>query len=344
MQLKAEQLDAHLARGLLPLYAIVSDEHLLALEAVDKIRAAARAAGYGEREVIHADARTDWSGVLAASQSMSLFGDRKLLEIRLPSGKPGKDGSQALQTYAAQTSADTLTLITLPRLDRAAKESAWFSALERAGASLEIPVVERAQLPGWIGARLATQGQSADRETLAWIADRVEGNLLAAHQEIQKLALLAPPGKLAMEDVQDAVLNVARYDVFKLNEAMLAGDVARLARMLDGLRAEGEAAPLVLWAIAEEIRTLARIQAGLAKRMPLPNLLQQYRVWGARQRLMEPALKRLAAHQGALDRALQRAAELDKMVKGLRIAESSGDEWNELFQLAERIAAPRGIS
>jgi DNA polymerase-3 subunit delta len=340
VQLKIEQLGAHLNKGLAALYTISSDEPLLALETADKLRAAARAAGYAEREVLHVDARTDWSTVLAASQSMSLFGDRKLLEIRLPTGKPGKDGSQALQDYAARVSPDTLTLIALPRLDRQAKESAWFTALDRAGVVFDIPVVERAQLPAWIGARLAAQEQSADRACLEWIADRVEGNLLAAHQEIQKLALLHPPGALSLEAVQDAVMSVARYDVFKLNEAMLAGDLARLARMLEGLRAEGEAAPLVLWAIAEEIRTLARLASGLEKRTPLPNLMQQLRIWGPRQRLVEPALKRLAAHPGALDAALQRAAELDKMVKGLRIAFTSGDEWNELLLLARRIAQP----
>jgi DNA polymerase-3 subunit delta len=200
---------------------------------------------------------------------MSLFGDKKLIELRIPGGKPGKDGSAALQSYAKDLNPDNLTLITLPKLDWQTAKAAWVGSLQQAAVYIEIPNVERAALPGWIGMRLSAQNQSADRQSLDFIADRVEGNLLAAHQEIQKLGLLYEPGKLTFEQVQDAVLNVARYDVFKLSEAMLAGNPARLVRMLEGLKGEGEALPLVLWAVSEEIRTLLKLKSGLAQGRPL---------------------------------------------------------------------------
>src|SRR3954468_20370534 len=208
MQLRRDALEAHLAKGLAPLYVITSDEHLLALEAADRIRKAARAQGLSEREVLVVERGFKWGELLAANQSQSLFGDRKLIELRIPTGKPGKDGGQALQEYAAGLHPDNVTLITLPKLDWATQKSAWVTALQQASMFIDIPLVERAQLPAWIGTRLAAQQHSADRQSIDFIADRVEGNLLAAHQEIQKLALLYPEGKLSFEQVQDAVLNV----------------------------------------------------------------------------------------------------------------------------------------
>ena len=316
MQLRADALDAHLGKAPAPLYVITSDEHLLALEAADKIRRAARAHGYSEREVLSVERSFKWGELLAANQALSLFGDKKLIELRIPSGKPGKDGGAALQDYAKKLSPDNLTIITLPKLDWATQKAAWVGALQQAAVYIDIPLVERAQLPNWIVARLAAQGQSAERASIDFIADRVEGNLLAAHQEILKLGLLHAPGKLSGEQVQDAVLNVARYDVFKLSEAMLAGEPARLVRMLEGLKGEGEALPLVLWAVAEEIRTLLKLKAGMEQGRQLGILLKEYRIWGPRERLMEPALRRLKL--ATLQSALHQAAQIDKMVKGLR--------------------------
>lgn len=336
MQLRADALDAQLAKSLAPLYVIASDEHLLALEAADKIRKAARAQGCTEREVLVVERYFKWGELSAANQSQSLFGDRKLIELRIPSGKPGKEGGQALQDYVADLNPDNVTLITLPKLDWQTQKSAWVAALQRSAAYIEIPLVERAQLPAWIGARLAAQQQSADRSSLDFIADRVEGNLLAAHQEIQKLALLHPPGKLSFEQVQDAVLNVARYDVFKLNEAMLAGDSARLVRMIEGLKGEGEALPLVLWAMAEEVRTLLKLKAGSAQGKPVGMLMKEMRIWGPRERLMEPALRRLTL--GVLEEALREAAQVDRIVKGLRAKGFAGDAWDALLQLGLKLA------
>jgi DNA polymerase-3 subunit delta len=336
MQLRLDALDAHLSKSLAPLYVIASDEHLLALEAADKIRKTARAQGLSEREVLVVERSFKWGELLAANQSQSLFGDRKLIELRIPTGKPGKDGGQALQEYASALSPDNVTLITLPKLDWATQKAAWVGTLQQAGVYIEIPLVERAQLPTWIGMRLSAQHQSADKQSIDFIADRVEGNLLAAHQEIQKLALLHPEGKLCFEQVQDAVLNVARYDVFKLNEAMLAGDAARLVRMIDGLKGEGEALPLVLWAMAEEIRILLKLKAGAAQGKAIGMLLKEYRIWGPRERLMEPALRRLTLT--ALESALQEAAQIDKMVKGLRAKTFAGDAWDALLQLGLKIA------
>jgi len=332
MQLRIDALDAHVAKPLAQLYVITSDEHLLALEAADKIRAAARRQGYTERDVLSVERSFKWGELLAANQELSLFGDKKMIELRIPTGKPGKDGGAALQSYAKNLSPDNLTLITLPKLDWATQKAAWVASLQQAAVYIDIPNVERAQLPAWISQRLAAQGQSAERASIDFIAERVEGNLLAAHQEIQKLGLLHEPGKLSYEQVQDAVLNVARYDVFKLSEAMLAGDPARLVRMLEGLKGEGEALPLVLWAVSEEIRTLLKLKAGMAQGRPLGALMKEMRIWGPRERMMEPALRRVSLP--LLEKALQEAAQVDKMIKGLRAKSHAGDAWDALLQLA----------
>ncbi|HEV3430053.1 MAG TPA: DNA polymerase III subunit delta [Paraburkholderia sp.] len=355
MQLRLDALEPHLARGMAGLYVVYGDEHLLAQEACDRIRASARAAGFTDRSVFTVERGFDWSALLGASQSMSLFGDRQLVELRIPSGKPGKEGADALKTLAASAKAsanpDVLTLITLPRLDAATQKSAWFTALSDSGAAIKIDPVERAALPNWIGQRLAQQGQRVapgedGRRALQFVAERVEGNLLAAHQEIQKLGLLYPQGVLSFEQIHDAVLNVARYDVFKLNEAMLTGDVGRLTRMLDGLEGEGEAAVLVLWAVVEEVRTLLRIKRGVAAGKPLAVLLRENRVWGPRERLIGPALSRLS--EATLERGLALAARLDRQVKGLS-GQARGDwrnalppdAWDGLFELAMTVAEPR---
>ncbi|MEY8878345.1 MAG: DNA polymerase III subunit delta [Leptothrix sp. (in: b-proteobacteria)] len=338
MQLRADQLRAALQRGLKPLYVIHGDEPLLAQEAGDAIRAAARAAGHSERSVhTVAGAHFDWSGLLGEAMAMSLFADRRLIEIRIPSGKPGKDGSEALQRYAAQLPDDTVTVLTLPRLDRTQLGSAWFTALDGAGVSVRVEPIERRALPQWIAQRLAAQDQQvedgeAGQRCLAFFADRIEGNLLAAHQEISKLALLHPPGVLTFEQIESAVLNVARYDVFKLGEAVLAGQVARALRMLEGLQAEGEAAVLVHWTLSEDLRALARVHAALQRGQPLPMALREARVWGNKEKLFERLAPALDAPRMA---ALLAAAHVcDGIVKGLRAPQWPSDPWQALQRLA----------
>ncbi len=337
MQVRADQLAPHLAKGLSPLYTVWGDEPLLAQEAGDAIRAAARAAGCTERQVhTVAGAHFDWSSLLGASQAMSLFAERQLIEIRIPGGKPGKDGSDALQRYCEQLSDDVVTLVQLPRLDRTQQGSAWFGALDAHGVTVRVDPVERKALPQWIAQRLAAQGQRVQggeegQRTLAFFADRVEGNLLAAHQEIQKLALLYPTGELAFEQIEAAVLNVARYDVFKLGEAVLAGQVARALRMLEGLQAEGEAAVLVHWTLAEDIRALKRVRDAVSGGKPLPMALRENRVWGVKERLFERAVPLLTDNGLA---ALVEAAQVcDGLVKGLRHPDWPLDAWEALRRL-----------
>src|SRR5256885_1281329 len=249
--LRLEQLEAHLARELKSLYAIHGDEPLLALEAADAIRARARASGFWERVVLAAERGFDWGELAASAASRSLFGDRRLVELRLAAAKPGADGAEAIEAYCRRLPPDTLTLVTLSRLDKAGQGSPWFRALEREGTVVNVFPVERARLPAWIAARLAQQKQRANPETLQFLADCVEGNLLAAHQEIQKLALLLPAGEIDFDAVRKAVMSVARYDALKLAEAMLSGERLRLARLLEGLRGEGEGLPPRAWVIAE---------------------------------------------------------------------------------------------
>ena len=333
MQLRAEELERHLSRSLADLYVIHGDEPLQSIEAADAIRAAARAKGYAEREVLSVERGFDWNQLAVSGASLSLFSSKKLIELRIPGGKPGTEGAAAIVQYCSTPAPDVLTIVTLPKLDRRAQDTAWWKALTRNGVLINTFQVERAQLPQWIAARLARQKQKADRETLQFLADSVEGNLLAAHQEIQKLGLLFPPGELAFDPVCSAVLNVARYDAFKLNEAMLSGDKARLARMLDGLKSEGEAPPKILWVLAEEIRAVAKVQAGMALGEDLQQLYRNNRVWGGvRQQLVTEAARRLKS--AALAQALRHAARIDRTVKGL----ARGDVWDELLQLCLRFA------
>lgn len=351
MQLRADQLAQHLKQatqrgGLKPIYTVWGDEPLQAMEAGDALRAAARAAGYTERQVhTVSGAHFQWDMLLGASQAMSLFADRQLIEIRIPSGKPGKDGSDALQRYcngpAAEPGGDVITLVQLPRLDRQQQQSAWFMALDQAGVTVRVDPIERKALPGWIAQRLAAQGQRAEDgeaglHALNIFADRVEGNLLAAHQEIQKLALLYPAGELSAEQIEGCVLRVARFDVFKLSEAVLSGQVARTLRMLDGLESEGEAAVLVHWALADDIRALQRVKAALSSGKPLPLALREARVWGVKERLFERLAPSLS--EATLAAWVQAAHVCDGLVKGLKHPDWPQDPWAGLRRLALMMA------
>ncbi|WP_018610288.1 DNA polymerase III subunit delta [Uliginosibacterium gangwonense] len=333
--LRPEQLPQHLERELAPLYVLHGDEPLLVIEAADLIRAAARKQGVTEREVLVVTQGFKWNQFGLASGNLSLFGDLKLIDLRIPTGKPGREGGEALQRTAKELDphGGVITLISLPQLDWAARKQAWFVAIAEAGVTLECNAPDLAHLPQWIAGRLARQEQSAPREALIFIAEHVEGNLLAAHQEIQKLALLFGPGPLSLEQVADAVLNVARYDTEKLRTAVLEGDAVRCARLLDGLKGEGAAPPLVLWALTNEIRTLTNLRGAVDSGQPIDGAMRAERVFGPRQALCKRAIPRLKA--GVLRAALVHAARIDRMVKGL----GKGDIWDEFLQLALRVRA-----
>ncbi|NMM07597.1 DNA polymerase III subunit delta [Polaromonas sp.] len=349
MNLAPAQLSEHLQRGLKSLYTLHGDEPLLLQEFADALRAHARQHGYTERTVHSvAGAHFDWSEVLASGGSLSLFADKQIVEIRIPSGKPGKDGSVALQQIAERSQGDdsTLTLLLLPRLDSATSKGAWFGALESFGVTVKFDPIERRVLPQWIAQRLQLQGQRVaageeGQRTLQFFADRVEGNLLAAHQEIQKLGLLYPvksnggdasDGILGFDQVENAVLNVARYDVFKLSEAVLAGQALRVARMLDGLQSEGESEVLVHWALSEDIRSLKRVKDALQAGRPMPMALRENRVWGAKEKLFERVLPHIS--DSTLANLLHAAHKVDGIVKGLKQPDWPADGWQALHRLA----------
>jgi len=339
--LNAEQFLQQLqgpAPRLAPLYVVASDEPLLVTELADALRQATRRLGFSECKRFTLDARSDWSVPLAATQNISLFGDRVLVELHVPSGKPGKPGADALARLARMVHegqlSDTLVCIHLPRLDKTTRNTKWAQALFEAACSIDIPAITRAMLPAWIRQRLAAQQQSATPETLEWMADKVEGNLLAAHQEVLKLGLLYPEGEITHDQIAQAVLNVARYNVFGLRDAMLAGDGDKAVTMLVGLRSEGEALPLVLWAVGDEVRLLARLaQIDTAAQSAE---MRRQRVFGARETLLRQTLRRIPAqHWSAF---LQHAHDIDRLIKGLHVPGRLADPWEELMRLVLRVA------
>lgn len=333
MNLRPDQLSAHLEQSLAPLYILFGDEPLLVIEAADAIRAAAKTHGFDEREILIVDRSFRWEELTVAAGNMSLFGGRKLIDLRIPTGKPGRDGGDALQRYVAKLDTNTVTLITLPELDWAARKAVWFKTLMNAGAVLELNAPPRERLPAWISQRLARQEQSAPQDALDFIAEHVEGNLLAAHQEILKLGLLHPSGALTLDAVREAVLSVARYDIDALREAMLEGDPARCVRLVEALRAEGAAPPLVLWALATEIRTLAALATARDAGQSLDAAMKAERVFDKRRRAqLSNALPRL--RRGTLQTALLAAARIDRIVKGV----ADGDVWQEFILLMLRVS------
>ena len=324
MQITPEQLPAQLAKGFAPLYAVTGDEPLRALEAADAIRAAARARGFTDRKMFSVTQHFDWGGPKSELAGMSLFGDRVLVDVNIPNGKPGRDGGAALEELAGLAHADAALLISFPG-DWSTMKTAWCKALAEAGVLVESKSIDASALPAWLAERLKRQDQSADRATLEFIAEKVEGNLLAAHQELQKLALLHPSGAITLESVRAAVFNVARYDVFKLSEAWLAGDLVRFKRMLDGLEGEGEAPPLVLWAMADDVRTLAKLKRG-------------ENVWNKGPRLPAYERRARAINPRRIGEALKHAAAIDCLIKGLKPRELSDNVWEEFYRLGARLA------
>lgn len=343
---KSDALQVHLkslnsAASLKSLFIFSGDEPLLMMEAMDQLRATAKKMGYTDREVLVQERGFDWSALLSAGQTMSLFGDKRWVELRIPTGKPGRDGAEALKQFSTQIESqtigpegpDTIFCIILPKLDSKTKTSAWFCALDQAGMAIQLDALDRAQLPQWIAGRLKKQGQEVEsgpegQRALGFIAEQVEGNLIAAHQEIQKLGLLYPTGALTEDQIRSAILKVARYNVFELTEAILAGDLARLNRMLDGLKGEGEPLVLILWSVTEELRILSKLKAASDAGESVQNLMRSNRIWGNKERLYPMALKRVQPLR--LRRAMQVAAVLDRQAKGLHAAELPADPWDGL--------------
>ena len=337
MLIDSEQLGRQLERGLAPVYTVFGDEPLLAIEAADRIRASARDRGHTDREILFAESGFEWKQLWMSGASLSLFAEKRMLDIRIPNGSPGVEGGEAITKFAADLPPDTMTLFSLPKLDKRTRESRWFTALEAAGVAVQVQRVMPEALPRWLAGRLKTQGQDADPEALEFLALRVEGNLLAAHQEVRKLALLFPPGHIELAAIRSAVLDVSRFEVFDLGPALLKGEAARFVRMLEGLRGEAAGLPLVLWAVTEEIRTMIAVQGATAQGVPVTQALRELRVWGDRQKAMPQALRRMTGSR--LRDALRHAARIDRIIKGV----APGDPWDELCTLGLRIAAPEHL-
>lgn len=335
MRLRPDQLDGHLRQRLNPVYLLSGDEPLQIQEAADAIRAAARAQGFSERQVLHVESSFDWGLLAAEANALSLFAERKIIDLRIPSAKPGDKGSKALVEYTARPPEDNLLLITAGKLEREQQNSKWFKAIDGCGVVVQVWPLDHKALPGWIEQRLAARGLSATPEAVALLAERVEGNMLAAAQEVEKLAMLYGEGKLDVEAVRGAVADSSRYDVFELADAALAGDAARCARILEGLRGEGDEPVLILWALVREIRTLALISAAQANGTPLDALFSEHRIWDKRKPLFRAALGRHPARRW--QQLLRRAARTDRVCKGME----QGSPWDELLQLSLLMAGTR---
>ncbi len=345
---RLDVLVSHLQRvragkeGLRALYVLSSDEALFMMETKDLLRATVKGQGFTERETLMNESGFDWSALMSGSQTLSLFGEKKLLELSIPTGKPGREGAEALKSFAKHveqletSDLDTIVCIYLPKLDSATQKSAWFVALEEAGLAVRLDAIERSELPNWIKARLKHNEQEfetgeAGKRSIEFMVEQFEGNLIAAHQEIQKLALLYPKGMLTEEQIRESILNVARYNVFELTETFLVGNMARINRTLDGLKGEGEALVLIVWTLSEEIRLLRTLKEIVLQGGHLASAMKSHRIWGKREQLIPQVLQRM--HLPALERALQMIADIDKQSKGIPAKEMPMDPWDGLRRI-----------
>jgi len=329
MKVRPDQLDRHFKSDLAAIYFICGDEPLQVMESADQIRAMARQRDYTEREVMDVDAQFDWSQLLDSANSMSLFAEKRILELRLPTGKPGKVGSKILQEYAQRPADDAILIISSGKLESSSKNTKWFKTLDQQGVVIQCWPVNVDQLPGWINQRLQSKGIAADRDAVQLLADRVEGNLLAAAQEVDKLFLLHGAGKLNVEQTAAAVADSARYSIYDLVDNALAGDVVRTARIIGGLKNEGVEPVLMLWALSREVRMMAKIsEANISP----DTVMSKLRVWENRKALIRKALSRHGA--GRWKFFLKRCAKIDRVIKGVE----QGRAWDELLMLSTQIA------
>jgi len=335
LKTNTDQLSSLLARGLPSICLISGDEPLLVDEACAVLRAKARAEGYEERELHFVERGFDWNALRASSRTLSLFAERKFIELRLNGASPG-EGAQVLIELAEQPLPDTAVLVVCAKLDNKALSTKWAAAIEKHGVVAQAWPIELSRLPAWIRERLARHGLRVDQTACAMIAERVEGNLLAAHQEIEKLALLHPPGELSTDAVLEAVADSARYDVLQLGVASMQGQAARAFKILDGLRAEGVDATLALWGVNKDLQWLARCAYLMRNGQSADAAMNAEYVWRPRQAAMKSALSRLTPQ--TIDRLLVDAANVDCAIKGVRRPRSSGDAWLELQALVARLA------
>lgn len=323
-----------------PLYVISGDELLLRNEALDALRAACRLQGYTERVTLSLTATGPWNAIEENTQSISLFGDRKLMELELPTGKPGKTGGDALVSLANRAARQELTDISvaliLPRADRTISSAKWYTAVTQHAVLVNTPIISREQLPAWIQGRLKRQKQHADPATLAWITDKVEGNLLAAHQEILKLGLQYPEGELTLEEVESAVLDVSRYNVFDMSHAILRGDGQRALKVLHGLQAEGEALPMVLGLLTYDIRNLYTLAQARQNGHNPRNLTRKLGLFPPKDQLILNTLDRLPFSQ--IMGLIQHAHDIDRLFKGFPADGRLTDAWQEMARLVLRMA------
>ena len=337
MKLKPEQLESQVQRGLAPVYLIAGDTHLLVQEACDIVRHHAREKGFSERLVMYADAGFDWQELLQTTHGLSLFSQRRLIELRLPSGKPGEAGSKILQAYAGQPVADNVLLIVSGKVDAPGQKSKWFKALETAGVIVQVWPLDARQLPAWIRQRMQRKGMQPAPEAVTVLADRTEGNLLACVQEIERLYLLHGPGPVDAQAIIGSVADNTRFDIYALVDSALCGDAARTTRIVRGLCAEGVEPVLVLWALAREIRLLASMSYELRRGMPDERVMSQFKVWEKRKVTVRQGLRRHSL-QGWW-RMLRRAGHVDRVIKGV----SAGNIWDELLQLSLMMAGVKTL-
>ena len=331
MRVRPEQLGAVLKKDLSLIYVLSGDEPLQMQESGDAIRSAAKAGGFLHRTVLSVESGFDWNQLITETQSLSLFAEKKVLELRIPQGKLGKEGSKAIQAYSAQRPADTVLLISLPKLDRSQQQTKWFKSLDRAGVVIQIWPIEGRNLVQWITQRLQQAGLQPAPGVAQQMAEQVEGNLLAARQEIEKLRLIQPPGPLSLAELKAAVSDNARFNVFALSDAGLQGDLVRCLKVLEALQQEGVAAPVVLWALHRDIAILAELAGTKGQGTGMDSVFAQARVWPQRKALLQQALRR----KGPWWVLLSECHRIDAQIKG----GEPGDPWVGLEQLSARMCS-----
>lgn len=327
MRLRIDQLAKQLSGGLLPVYIVSGDETLLVQEACDAIRKSCREQGFTEREVLHVDTGFDWQELHSHANALSLFSDKKLIELRLPNGKPGDAGGKALTGYTSSPSPDNVLLIICNKLDASSTRTKWYKTVESAGASIQTWPIPPQQLPQWIRQRLSQAGLTADQDVCDLLAARNEGNLLAAVQEIEKLKLFSDSGSLDLNTVSSVVADNARYDVFTLVDRAMQGDAATSLKILRGLQAEGTDVLSILWALSREIRVLSQCANEVEQGNGIEQVLQNQRVWDKRKALTKTALKRLPLK--TLHQLLRLANQIDQAAKGME----KDNPWDMLSRL-----------